>query len=199
MKSKPYWLFGILCLWHLAHGIGRADEFCAITLKVIDYDGRPITSTWIELVDPNGAIVRREMIHGPKVKICDFGFGPHELRVGTNECLPVTISNLRLVVGFPLELSVILNGCGYRDQMRNSCLLFFRVSAEDGTPIEHATFSPAIVVGPAIVDSYGRYQALFKGHHNLTFSSPGFEDAPVQVECKDNEEVDVAVTMRRIR
>ena len=129
------------------------------------------------------------------MRICDFGFGPHELRVGTNECLPVTISNLKLVFGSPLSLNVILNGCGYREQMRNACLGYFRVADERGKPVVGAEFSPRLNIRDARVDSYGRYQTLFTGSHDLTFAAPGFEPATVHLQCKETE-VDQTVLMR---
>jgi hypothetical protein len=129
--------------------------------------------------------------------ICDFGFGPHQLRVGTNECLPTTISNLKLVFGSPLFLNVILNGCAYREQMRNACLIYFRVADNDGKPVPGAEFSPSLADQTPRVDTYGRYQGLFKGSHDVTFVAAGFEAATVHLQCKEAEEVDQVVVMRR--
>src|SRR6266446_4740147 len=84
------------------------QEFCALTLSVADSHGAPFTSTWIELVDANGKVVLRKMMERPIEKICDFGFGEYSVRVGVNDCFPVTLSNIRLQLGAPLFLSVIL-------------------------------------------------------------------------------------------
>jgi len=187
----------VLFLLHLGATIGRAQDFCAVKLHVAGSGGERVTSTWIELEDPSGKVVRKEMMVGPDLKICDFGFGPHTLRVGTNECLPTTISNLRLVFGSPLTLNVVLNGCGYRG-LRNACLAYLRVVGEDGAPMSGATFSPPLAAQPPRTDSYGRYQGLFRGSRDITFNAPGFEPASVHLECKQDEEVDQMVIMHRV-
>lgn len=174
----------------------RAEDFCAVTLNVVAADGRPITSTWIDLVDPSGNVVRREQMHGSTLRICDFGFGPHELRVGTNECLPVTISNIRLVFGSPLFLNVTLNACSFRERMGNACLLYFRVTDEAGRPVPAAEFSPRFPAQEPRVDSFGRFQSLFGGTQDFTFVAPGFQPTTVRAQCKETEEIDQMVVMR---
>jgi hypothetical protein len=175
-----------------------AQEFCAVTLHVAEPDGGPITSTWIELDDSSGRLVHREMMMGSTLKICDFGFGPHTLKVGTNGCLLVAISNLRMVFGSPLDLHVVLDGCGYREQVRSGCLLYLRVVDDGGKPVSRITFSPRLVTNQLpTTDSYGRYQALFKGFGDLTFKKEGFDPEKVHVECQDSEEIDLEVTMKR--
>jgi hypothetical protein len=173
------------------------DGFCALTVHVTGFDGAPITSTWVELADPSGKVVLREIMHGPTLQVCDFGFGSYVLHVGTNECLPVTISNIRLVFGSPLSLNVVLNGCGYRETMRKACLLYFRVVGDDGKPVPAATFSPRLTNQAPEVDSYGRYQDLFKDSHDVTFVAPGFESQVAHIQCKGTEEVDQLITMKR--
>jgi hypothetical protein len=177
-----------------------AQEDCAITLHVTEgSSGRPITSTWIELEDSSGTLVRKEMMRGATLNICDFGFGPHVLRVGTNGCLPVTVSNIRLVLGSPLSLHVVLDSCGYQEAMRNACLVYFRVMDDHGKPIPTAIFSPSLTNQTPRMDSYGRYQTLFKGSHDLTFTAPGFESTTVHTQCRQTEEVDQVVIMANAR
>jgi hypothetical protein len=176
----------------------RVDDFCALTLNVNGPRGEPITSTWIELVDSSGRVVRREKMQGPEHKICDFGFGPHTLRVGTNECFPVEISNLRVVFGFPVTLNVLLNSCGYREQMRSACLVYFRTVDEDHKPLAGVSFSPPLTMDrPAETDSFGRWQGVSPGRHELTFTKPGFAATTTLAQCQRDEEVDVEVVMRR--
>jgi hypothetical protein len=176
----------------------QAEDFCAVTLNVVGADRMPISSTWIELDDPAGNVVRKEIMMGPTLQICDFGFGPHTLRVGTNECLPVTISNLRVVVGSPVELNVMLNLCGYREIMRNACLLYFRVVDEGGHSIPDVGFSPRIAAErQPKTDSYGRYQILFRGKQDITFAKQGFSPRTVSVQCDGVEEIDKSVVMRK--
>jgi hypothetical protein len=177
----------------------RAEDFCALSVDVTGFDGKPVGSTWIELLDPSGRVVRKEMTSGSEFRICDFGFGPHALRVGTNECLPVTVSNLRAVFGFPLHLNVVLNGCGYREQMRTGCLAYFRTVDDLHNPVPEAAISPPLATNlPDHTDGFGRWQGLFRGSHDLTFSATGFEPAKVHIECRRDEEVDAEVVMKRI-
>lgn len=190
-----------LLLWLVAcislPSFARGEDFCALTLHVYEPTGIPIKSTWIELDNSSGKVVRNEMI-GSTLKICDFGFGPHTLRVGTNECLPVTISNLRMIFGSPLDLRVVLNGCGYRETVRSACLLYVRVIDAGGTPIPDVDFSPNLVLDRSPrTDSFGRYQSLVSGNRELIFTKEGFEAERVRVQCKGTEEVDVEVTMKR--
>jgi hypothetical protein len=167
-------LFWVGLVLQLGSSIARAEDFCAVTLDVAGFDGKPITSTWIELDDPSGKAVRSETMTGPTLKICDFGFGPHSLRVGTNECLPTTISNLRVVFGAPIHLKVVINGCGWPELMGAACRLFLRGVDSEGNPLPDVDISPSIGTNPAQrTDSYGRYQALMGGSYNLKFSKQG--------------------------
>jgi hypothetical protein len=175
-----------------------AADFCALTLNVAASKGLPISHTWVELVDESGNVEVREETVGPTLQICDFDFGPHTLRVGTNECLPVAVSNLRLIIGKPIHLSVILNPCGYQDTMRNACLIYFRVVEDKSRPVPNAEISiGATPQLPQQADSYGRYQRLFRGSEDVLFTKDGFEPAIAHVQCKENEELDLKVVMKR--
>ena len=175
----------------------RAQEFCAVTLNVTNPGGTPITSTWIEVIDASGKTVRREMTAGSSATVCDFGFGSNSLRVGANECLPVTVSNLRVVIGFPVHLDVILNSCGYREPNRGACMVYFRTQSESGDPIGDVDFYPRITEAAPRTDSYGRYQSLFRGARDVTFTKKGFRPTSVHLECRSDEEVDRAVVMSK--
>jgi hypothetical protein len=175
-----------------------AKDFCAVTLHVTGARGEPITSTWIELVNPTGRVVRREMTNGSEHKICDFGFGPHTLRVGTNECLPVAISDLRVVFGHPLTLNVILYGSGYCERMRSGCFIYFRTVDENHDPLPAVSLSPTLDIhGPSETDAFGRYQSLFHGSYDVSFTKRGFTPAKAHIQCKSDEEIDVEVLMRK--
>lgn len=175
-----------------------AETFCAVSVKVVNASGGSIASSWIELVDPQGRIVRRENIQGETFKICDFGFGPHTLRIGTNECLPVSISNLRVVFGHPLNLVAVLNACGYREQMRNACLLFARAVDSAHQPIAEVELLPKLGADIQTTDLYGRWQGLFKGHKELVFAKNGFAPANLSLLCNADEEHDVEIVMTRL-
>jgi hypothetical protein len=176
----------------------RAEEFCALTLNIVDSDGLPIRRTWVQLLDESGA-GPYTMMEGPTLRICDFGFGPHTLRVGTNECLPITISNLRVVIGSPLRLNVIMNSCGYMDIRRTTCLLYLRVVDTEGNAVPGADLllRPIPEVQPETkTDSYGRYQGLFRGSRDVIVTKEGFEPGRAHVQCSGTEELDIKITMK---
>jgi hypothetical protein len=184
-----------LCLQQ-THSLARGEDFCALTVNIVPEGGKPFTSTWIELEDPSGKIVLRRQVTDPTFRICDFGFGPHTLRVGTNECLPVAVSNLQLRIGSPISLKIVPNVCGYRS-MRRGCFVYFRVVDEEGNAVPGATFSPPLTTEAARADSYGRWQSLFEGSHEITFKAQGFDPATVNIRCRQDEETDELVVMKR--
>jgi hypothetical protein len=174
----------------------RAQDLCAVTLTVTGPNGEPTTSTWIELVDQSGKVVRREQIWGSEYKMCDFGFGPHTLRVGTNESLPVAVSNLRVDLRHPVVLKVVLNPA-YGDEMRSGCLVYFRTADADHKPLPGVHFSPELDVSrQPVTDGFGRWQSLFGGDRDLTFAKPGFAPTTAHIHCQQQEEVDLEIVMR---
>jgi hypothetical protein len=171
-----------------------AQDFCAVTVHIQGPDRKPITSTWFELRDPSEKVVRKAKT-GPNLRLCDFGFGPHRLTVGANECLPITISDLRVFFGHPVTLDVTLNPCSYGDELGGGCLLYLRVADAKGDPISDINLSSATLRGTSHTDAYGRFQAHFKGSLNITYSKPGFEAGTFQLQCRDNEEIDKDLTI----
>jgi hypothetical protein len=76
--------------------------------------------------------------------------------------------------------------------------LYARVSNADGESIPGANFSPEVVMRPQVTDSFGRWQGLFGGAHDLTFTKPGFEPTKAHIQCKMDEEVDLPVVMQKV-
>lgn len=197
-RTQPTSLLALIALGILLHTpfVARAEDFCAVTAEVFAADGRPNNMTWIQLDDPSGKPVRKELVRGPIVRICDFGFGPHTLRIGINECLSVSISNLRVVFGSPLHLRVYTNVCGYRS-LRSGCLAYFRVVDDSGAGLPDVDLSLPPSDRPQRTDSFGRWQGLFSGNRHFVFSKPGFEAVNMQVECRRDEEIEQQVVMKR--
>ena len=48
------------------------------------------------------------MITGAEFTIPDLEFGKHQLRIGTNECFPITITNITFEPGYPVTLHAVL-------------------------------------------------------------------------------------------
>jgi hypothetical protein len=188
----------LLLALHLGSSPATAEDFCAVTLNVTASSGQPITSTLVELADATGRIVLRQQMYGSRLRICDFGFGPHTLRVGTNECLPVSVSNLKVVFGHPLVLHVVLDPCTYWDLMSTGCFIYLRTVDEDRKPLAAVHFSPEINRGVlANTDTYGRWQGYFKGAYDVTFDKKGFAPSVARVDCRNGVEVDQEVVMKR--
>lgn len=76
-------------------------------------------------------------------------------------------------------------------------MVYFRVVDEAGRPIPDATFSPPLTTVPSRTDSYGRWQSLFQGSHDITFTAKGFSPATLHIECQQDEEIDRQVVMRK--
>lgn len=183
----------------VTHSGAWAADRCAVNLEVVSSDGRPIVSTSVELRNSDDKVVFSTAMKGSTLRICDFGFGAHSLRVGTNECLPVSISNLRLHLDSPLNIKVHLNSCGYRDQWRSGCLLYLRVTDGDGRPIPNAgVVIPGRGGTPANTDSYGRFQTLYSGTHEIAVQKEGYEPGRVSANCSTTEQLDRGVVMRRV-
>ena len=188
-----------LCLMPFIPSI-MAEDFCALTLDVVTSDGKPGTVSSVELLDSSGQRVLTKEVAGPTVRICDFGFGRHTLRVGTKDCLPVSIENLQLVIGKPIHLKVIRNRCSYQHSVRSACLLYLRAVESGGRPVEGAELSLWHPPGPPHkTDSYGRFQILYSGRHDIVLTREGFEAAKVRAECKGTEELDIKVVMEKSR
>ena len=186
--------------WVVSSHAMMAENFCALTLDVVTWEGKPSTVSWVELLDSSGRRVLTKEILGPTVRICDFGFGRHTLRVGTKDCLPVSIENLQVVFGKPLHLKVIRNHCGYQHSVRNACLLYLRAVDNDGRPVEGAELSLWHPPGaPHKTDSYGRFQILYPGNQDIVVTKEGFEAAKVRAECKETEELDIKVVMEKAK
>jgi len=187
------WLF-------VGPSVARGEEFCALTVKLTSAASFPPASTRVELVDQSGKVELREETPGSTFKICDFGFGPHTLRIGTNECLPVSVSNLRVIFGAPIHLDVFMNLCGYQDTMRNACLLYLRAVDREGKPVPAADVSmeppPAVSLK---TDSFGRFQGLFRGSREIALAKEGFEATSAKAQCKNSEEIDVTIFMDKIK
>jgi len=195
-------LLTMLSLLILFSAVAHASDTCAVKLHVTYDDGQALTSTWIELLDSSGKVEIRKMMRGSDLDLCDFGFGRHSLRVGTNECFPVTIENLIVDLKYPIALRVLLPSCNRGEPGGNVCPIYFRIHDSAGMPIPDAMVSvPGVVVtnGPADpqqTDAYGRIQLLLGGSRTVTFSKQGFEDVTSRIDCGKVREIDTELVMR---
>jgi hypothetical protein len=178
--------------------IHAAEGFCALTVNVTDSEGKSSTRTWVQLIDAGGKVVLNQMLVGPTLRMCDFGFGPHSLKIGTNECFPLTISNIRLHFGEPIRLGVQMNRCQGGGE-RTACLLYFRVKDPDNRPLFGVHVASDGHEWPSVSDEYGRIQAYFgPGETHITVKQDGYQTESFNVRCQDVEEHDREIVLRQI-
>jgi len=172
----------------------RAEDFLRRDAQGVELNGWPATSTWIELVDPSGRVVRKEMMRDRSSRYATSGSGPHTPGSEPTNAYPSQSPTSELCSG-PLVLNVVLNGCGYREQMRSGCLAF----SEPLTIITIRCQGRSLAPGSRSTRSYGQFRPLAGVVWRLPrpqFSAVGFEPAKVHIECKRDEEVDAEVVMR---
>lgn len=196
MKLR-YWPLAILAALLLFDCLeSRAREVCALTVNIVDAEGEPIHSTWAELIGPSGRVEVSKMT-GPILRICDFGFGRHTLRIGTNACFPTVIEGLRLSLGVPIRLKVLLNDCPWGDGGRSGCRISLRVQDPDHRPVGGAKVSPANPKS-SFTDAYGRFEVLLSAPGHWTFSvlKAGFAPSSLEIKCVDREDIEREVTLQ---
>ena len=168
-----------------------AADFCAVKVSVVDQAAKPV-ATAIQLIDPSGRVVERVYARTGEAEFCDFGFGPHSIRVGDERCGGVTLDRIGLRRGQTQRFNVILQDCtiaidGGRCPL--SCEIYLRVSSDNGEKLKESEVS--IEGNPLIihVDSYGRiWLSILKGSsENLRITAPGYQEKTLHLFCKDKE------------
>lgn len=177
-----------------------SPDFCALSVKISASDGSAINRTSIELVDSAGRVELRRMV-GAEFQICDFGFGPHTLRLGVNECFPLAVSNLEIRLGNPITLDVRLPKCAYGRPMygastgERACLTYFRTTAGDGEPLSQVEMSPKFGTDASLTDSYGRWQGIMAGTKEITFRKSGYSPQTMRISCPEAGPLEVSVAL----
>jgi len=177
-----------------------SSDFCALKVKISDWDGSAINHTSMELVDSSGHVELRQMV-GAEFEICDFRFGTHTLRLGVDECFPLAVSNLEVRLGNPITLDVTLPKCAYGRPMYGSstgeraCFSYFRTATAEGEPLSQVEVSPKLRTYASLTDSYGRWQGIMTGTKEITFSKPGYAPKTLRVSCPEAGPLEVGVTL----
>ena len=175
-----------------------AGDVCELTIRVLNDSGQPRSSTLVELLAPNGTVVESGRTNNGTVRFCDLGFGTHSVRVGEDECDPVTIA--RIAENFQMEntITVTKHSCssGYESTAR-SCPIHIRVRSVDGPlPQARLTF-PGIKI-PEAADKYGRVSsALLTASNSIfTISMPGYSPTTVSLSCEQTEPIERTIVLR---
>lgn len=110
-KGSPIRLLTSLLASCLCCTYAQTKEFCALSVELVPVRGTQLRHIPVRLLDQSGKAVFDEQVNNPAFRICDFGFGPHTLVVGSSNCHPMEIHGLRLRFGEPITLTVPLNEC----------------------------------------------------------------------------------------
>lgn len=174
------------------------DKDCALVFRIPTPDGQPGGPVLAELLDASGKVVKKIWTEGGIGRVCDFDFGVYSLRVGPGWCVPTVLTNLRVMPGYPLALTVFPNDCGSRPDHGSGCSVYARIANEEGTPIGGAEVSAGKWNRKA--DKYGR--VLFgmgrSATARLRFSAEGFQPVDLTLSCKDLENIERKVVLKRI-
>ncbi len=190
--------FAVLLGFFAQHLAGA--DFCAVKVTVSSEMGTP-ASTPVALIDSDNHVVRKVDSVNGHAEFCDFGFGEHTIRVGSDQCGYVTLHRISLVYGLAQHFSVILNPCfmgADGGRYPPSCLIYFRVSAADGRQVVSAF---ATVVGGTrqlTADRHGRIftAVLNDSSKDFTISADGYEDQAIRISCKSYETIEKAVQLK---
>jgi hypothetical protein len=176
-----------------------ATDFCALTVDFMDHQGRPARLTPVQLMDPSGKVVFDKQVEGPSMRICDFGFGAHQLLVGYSFCYPVRISGLRLVLGNPIHLTVRLNKCPPDTWYGKVCRTYLRVRDQAGAHVQGVRVLWGTHERPGVTDGFGRVESyLLEGTFTqATLSKEGYLPETVSLACPESGEIEKEVVLQR--
>ena len=176
---------------------GTTDSaVCALTAYVQDAKGAPVSRTWVELFDQRSTVVFSGLVDSNPVRICDFGFGTHTLRVGRHGCFPVTVSNLQFMFAKPIVLRIVLNACVIGD-MWFGCPVYFRIRSVDNQKL--ANIKIVSEQRSTVTDAYGRAQFMMgtSTTETFVFEGQGYEAARQSVSCRDRSIVEREIILER--
>jgi hypothetical protein len=166
------------------------EPFCALTANITRPDGRSTRHTLFELIDPAGKVVLKDVASESTLRICDFGFGTYSLRIGPNECHPITVSNLRLRLGHPIVITVSKIPCGPEEE-HTGCSVYFRVRDDRGRNLPDVRMNSGGREWPETTDEYGRLEAEFgPGRITVLLSKPGYLSTTTSFDCTDGSDTE---------
>jgi hypothetical protein len=191
--TSSAWLFGVV----LAFPLFSAD-FCAVRLKVVDSLGSPADAR-VELIGPSGRVVEGVGTVNGDAAFCDLDFGEHTIRIGGNRCGFVTLHRIRLVYGVAQYFRTVLNDCMIGSDggvFPPACLVYFRVSSEEGKKLGDAQAS-ADGVHFIHADTFGRIFISARNGKSTDFvvASHGYMSKTVHVTCVKYEQISESVRL----
>jgi hypothetical protein len=181
--------FGVL---EVGYSQVRVPENCAVEVIVDVADGGGVSRATAELIDSRGSVIQTTGVSSGRGWFCDFGFGPHSIRVERPGSLPVTLAGIELVYGETQRLRVILNPVAAQEKQvsgGNACRAYVRVESVEGKSVGGAS---ATYRGRDFsADEYGRVLLLVPMNTlaEFRFRAVGFRAESVSLSCSRPGEV----------
>jgi hypothetical protein len=186
----------LLFLALVAQSYCWAQDFCALTVDLQRFDGQPASRTPVMLKDSSGKVVFEDPVAGPKVEICDFGFGRHTLVVGG--CYTTEIPDLVLRLGHPVHLTVRKNECP-AEVWRSTCSVYLRIRDQSGTGIGDVDLIWDPAGGPrGRSDRYGRVESFLplKTSGVAVLYKRGYSTERIELRCNEVRDIEQEITMK---
>jgi len=177
-------------------------DLCAVEIAVRSPGGAPFRGATIRVLDAKGTYeFETKSGDDGTARICDFGFGPHEIIVSPRSCFPVRFKVDRVLERHPIRLEATLNPCPVYPNDRDYCIAYFRVTSQEGTPIASASIEPPIVPLPQSTDRYGRVWVYLPSgwSKSLSVVASGYLPKAVTVNCRSTEVVEKPVVLERAK
>lgn len=175
----------------------RGADFCALTVDLVGADGSPARLTFTRFIAPDGTVILEQVVEGPTLRICDFGFGEHKLVLGSGNCYPITFEGLRLRLDEPIHLIAQLNWCSRERFPGGLCSVYLRIRGPSGSPIDGATLTWTASTKGGSSDAMGRLGAFLVGGESTmaTVNKPGYVPETFGLSCRGSEDIEKQVSL----
>jgi hypothetical protein len=182
----------------------KQNAFCALQVSVINGDGTPVQTAFVDLLDPLGKVAQTQETKGGHAEFRDFGFGYHSIRVrGTTDNCETVVRNIKVIYGKSQKISVVSNSCSYdaAAAASGSYSYYLRVSTAEGEKLQGVRIEQKDHP-PQFTDEFGRAQvaAPLSSVLELTLAKEGFEKKELFLEIGFiPDETDLVVEMKRLK
>lgn len=178
--------------------MAEEEPLCAVSVLVLTPKGEPIVNAVVDLLAASGSLEKRERTATNGVaRICDFGFGTHDLVISRGPYFPVRVPIRRILERHPINLTVVLNPAPQYPTERNYCVVNFRITNLDKTPIENATVSSRVPTFPQQSDRFGRIWLYVPTDMSLdlAIAAEGYKQKREEINCRSTELIERAVVL----
>jgi hypothetical protein len=169
-----------------------AQEFCSLTVQVVDPKGKIVAGVPVTVEEKTGRIESASG-DGGEVRFCDLGVLPVVIRVGSPyDCDHTVVQNVPLTWGLTRQVRVIFDRMACLTDSPPPpllCAVLFRFSDDKGSWIPGVEFKPAIQRFPNLrSDAYGRAMVRMANGEELHVktSKDGYLPVAIDLKCSSN-------------